>query len=94
MNYRLKPIENYEFGIINLELRVTNYEFGVMNLELLIPNRAATIRNSKLVIQNSTTQHSKLLNASAYILICFIIANRPLERVGERWSFSPISSIK
>lgn len=79
---------------MSLELRVMSYELRVMNLELLIPNRAATIRNSKLVTQNSTTQHSKLLNASAYILICFIIANRPLERVGERWSFSPISSIK
>ena len=35
-----------------------------------------------------------LLKAKAYILICFTIASSPLLRVGERCSFSPISSMK
>ena len=34
------------------------------------------------------------LNAKAYIRICFTIANSPLLRVGERWSFKPMASMK
>ena len=32
--------------------------------------------------------------ATAYILICFTMASRPFERVGDRWSRSPMRSMK
>ena len=37
---------------------------------------------------------SLVLKARAYILICLTMASRPLLRVGLRWSFSPICSMK
>ena len=36
----------------------------------------------------------EILNANAYIRICFTIESNPLLRVGERCSFNPIMSIK